>query len=173
MQNPDMDVTDSPQPQSLPAVRRRTRRDPPQVLSHDQQELFLDEIERGLSASRACRKLALLPGDVDYTLRIDPVFADLCLNAQKLLTGDVEMATYATALKGTAAAQALYLKFHSPSGSEGMLRDDDFSKYSDAELIEMLKQQGLPIPPEFEQDLSQDEQQTNSPDQLPTQADFG
>jgi hypothetical protein len=155
MQDHDMDTSDSSQPNPAPpAARRRTRRDPPQLLTHAQQELFLKEIERGLSVSHACRKLDLLPGDVDQTLRKDPGFAGLCAFAQKLLTGDIEMAAYATALKGTAAAQALYLRFHPPSAGENRLHDDHFDEYSDAELIDLMRKQGISIPPELMNDES-------------------
>ena len=63
--------------------------------------------------------------------------------------GDIEMAAYATALKGTAAAQALYLKFHPPPRSENVLGGDDCEEYTDAQLIELSKQAGLSIPPEL------------------------
>jgi len=150
-----MDVTDSSQPESAPhAAHKRTRRDPPQLLTPDQQELVLNEISRGHSVSHACRKLDLLPGDYAYTLRRDPFFAGLCAFSQLLLTGDVEMSVYATAMKGTAAAQALYLKFHPPPPSENVMRGDNFEELTEAELFDLAKQMGVPVPPEWEPDES-------------------
>jgi len=135
-------------------VPTRHKNESPQLLSDDQQDLFLELLTHGLSPAMVCRNLDLAWRDANHTRRLDARFAQRWQEIEEVLSQNVAAALYKSAIKGTAAAQTFYLKQQPPPGWDRgphrqPLHGDNFEECTDAELVELARAMGLEPPPEI------------------------
>lgn len=117
----------------------------PPLLSPDLQDEVLAILLRGGSPQSACQKLRLDPRAFCRTAEFDAGFRDRLRHARELMTQNVVATVYAAAMKGTPAAQALWLRtfpplqltpttFTDPDNEP----NDEFSAYSTEDLARQI-----------------------------------
>lgn len=112
----------------------------PQVLSCELQAEVVSLLLRGGSPQAVCQKLRLDPAAFCRTVEEDPTFCHRLRHVRELMTQNVVATVYAAALKGTPAAQALWLRtfpppqFSTPSLDTQEETTDEFSAYSTEDL---------------------------------------
>ena len=89
------------------------------MLSDDEQGEVLELLLRGGSPQAACLRLGLELHDYCRTVDEDPVFRRRLRTIREVMTQNVIAVVYAAAMKGTPAAQTLWLRlFYAPSAEE-------------------------------------------------------
>ena len=112
-------------------------------MSPEEQQDLLDALMLGGSPQMACRRLEIPVESFSRTLIEDADFRQRLEMVRALMTQNVVATLYAAALKGTASAQALWLKTFPPPAEmtvteqSGEVRDD-LETLSDEELEQWL-----------------------------------
>lgn len=112
----------------------------PPTLTLEMQAEVLALLLRGGSPQAVCQKLRLDPAAFCRTVEEDPTFCHRLRHVRELMTQNVVATVYAAAMKGTPAAQALWLRtfppppFSTPSLDSQEEKTDDFIAYSTEDL---------------------------------------
>ncbi len=111
--------------------------DGPAVLAPDQQDGLIAHLLKGASPQAACRPLRAEVASFFRTVEADPDFRRRLRQVRESLTNNVLSLVYGAAMKGTPAAQALWLRtFPPPSYADSNTEltpvepSDDFAQLS-------------------------------------------
>lgn len=128
---------------------------PPLLIPREQREL-LEMLLHGGSPQVACGRLGLRAESFSRTLADDKTFARRLAAVHGIMTQNVIATIYAAALKGTPAAQSLWLKtFPPPPNTNVNVRNesDELDSVTDRQLRDWLALQSGDLP--WDADLEQ------------------
>lgn len=93
----------------------------------------------GASPAAACQKLEITLDDVAMTFDVEPAFEARCRKIHEALDENVKAALYQSAMKGTVAAQTLWMRLaQTPATSKRSRGEEHVEPLSTAELRERL-----------------------------------